>query len=269
MIWRDLLNINSVRMVLQTKGVSATSRFSNRAENYARFRPGYPEELFPFIEKTMELKPAASIVDIGSGTGLFAEPLLRSGYSVVCIEPNEDMRKAGEERLKKYPSFQSIRSTAEATGLPEQSVDLITIAQTFHWLDPVAARLECERVLKPKGKVILAWNRETKKTDFEKKYTALRAKYRIGEPGPVQIDPVLISKFFAPGIVASKVFPNEQLLDFEGLKGQLLSKSYIPLPGHELYDAMITDLIQLFIAHNENGLVRIEYETLLYWGQFN
>lgn len=256
-------------MVSQIKSISATSRFSNRAENYARFRPGYPEELFPFIEKTMGLKPAAGIVDIGSGTGLFAEPLLKRGYSVMCIEPNEDMRKAGEERLKKYPSFQSIRSTAEATGLPEKSVDLITVAQTFHWLDPIAARAECERVLKSNGNIILAWNRETGKTDFEKKYKALRNQYRIGGPGPVQIDPVLITDFFAPGIVTSKVFPNEQLLDFEGLKGQLLSKSYIPLPGHDSYDAMITELIQLFIAYNENGLVRIEYETLLYWGSLS
>jgi ubiquinone/menaquinone biosynthesis C-methylase UbiE len=249
--------------------ISPTSRFSNRAENYARFRPGYPDELFTFIEAEMNLRSADNIVDIGSGTGLFAEPLLKHGHKVVCLEPNEDMRKAGEERLKKYPSFQSIQSTAEHTGLENSSVDLITIAQTFHWLDPVAARLECNRILKPNGHVILAWNRQTNQTTFGKKYTDLRNKYRIGEPGPVQIDPMVIKDFFAPKIATSKVFANKQLLDFEGLKGQLLSKSYIPLPGHELYDAMITELIQLFIAYNESGLVSIEYETLLYWDKLN
>lgn len=214
----------------------------------------------------MGLRPATSIVDIGSGTGLFAEPFLKRGYSVVCIEPNEDMRKAGEERLRKYPSFQSIRSTAEDTGLAASSVDLITVAQTFHWLDPVAARLESQRILKPHGQVVLAWNRQKHQTAFGLAYTALRHRYRIGAPGPVQIDPELINDFFAPGVVSSRAFANKQLLDFEALKGQLLSKSYIPLPGHELYDAMITDLIKLFVTHNENGLVTIEYETLVYWG---
>jgi SAM-dependent methyltransferase len=177
------------------------------------------------------------------------------------------MRRAGEQRLRKYPLFQSIRSTAEDTGLPSQSVDLITVAQTFHWLDPIAAQLECKRILKPQGQVILAWNSESNKTDFEKKYSALRAHYRIGEPGPVQIETDRIDDFFAPNIHSSQIFPNQQLLDFEGLKGQLLSKSYIPLPGHDLYDSMITDLIQLFVAYNENGLVRIDYETFVYWGQ--
>ncbi len=256
-------------MVSSIRSISPTSRFSNRAENYARFRPGYPDELFTFIEAEMNLRSADNIVDIGSGTGLFAEPLLKHGHQVVCLEPNEDMRKAGEERLKKYPSFQSIQSTAEHTGLEDSSVDLITIAQTFHWLDPIAARVECNRILKPHGHVILAWNRQTNQTAFGKKYTDLRNKYRIGEPGPVQIDPMVINDFFAPQQAMSKVFANKQLLDFEGLKGQLLSKSYIPLPGHELYDAMITELIQLFIAYNESGLVSIEYETLLYWGKLN
>ncbi|AXY72823.1 class I SAM-dependent methyltransferase [Paraflavitalea soli] len=256
-------------MISSVKSISSTSRFSNRAENYAKFRPGYPDELFTFIEAEMDLQSVDHIVDIGSGTGLFAEPLLKHGYNVVCLEPNEDMRKAGEERLKKYPSFKSIQSTAEHTGLEDNSVDLITIAQTFHWLDPVAARLECTRILKPHGHVLLAWNRQINQSEFGKKYTDLRNKYRIGEPGPVQIDPVVINDFFTPQKATSKTFANKQQLDFEGLKGQLLSKSYIPLPGHESYDPMITELIQLFVAYNESGLVTIDYETLLYWGKLN
>lgn len=256
-------------MVSSINSVSYTGRFSNRADNYARFRPGYPEELFAHLRKVTAVQPEARIVDIGSGTGLFAEPLLQEGYNVVCIEPNEDMRKAGEARLRKYPSFQSIQSTAEDTGLAENSVDLITVAQTFHWLDPVAARLECQRILKPDGYVILAWNRETKQTEFEQQYSDLRTQYRLDEPGPVQIDPVLIEEFFAPGVVSSRAFANKQLLDFEALKGQLLSKSYIPLPGHKDYDEMISRLIKLFVLYNENGLVTINYETLLYWGQLH
>lgn len=256
-------------MGISTSNISSTSRFSNRAENYARFRPGYPDEIFDFLEKEMQLKTSDCIVDIGSGTGLFAEPLLKHGLHVVCIEPNEEMRKAGEARLRKYPAFESMQSTAEHTGLTENSVDLITVAQTFHWIDPIAARLECKRVLKPHGQVVLAWNRQRNESTFEKQYTDLRNRYRMGAPGPIQIDPVLINEFFAPTPVATKIFSNKQLLDFEALKGQLLSKSYSPLPGHDTYDDMITDLIKLFVAYNQQGQVEIEYETLLFWGKLD
>lgn len=256
-------------MAISTSNVASASRFANRAENYARYRPGYPDEIFEFLEKEMSLNTSDCIVDIGSGTGLFAEPLLKRGHHVVCIEPNEEMRKAGEERLRKYPAFESMQSTAEHTELTENSVDLITVAQTFHWIDPVAARIECQRVLKENGQVVLAWNRQKNQSTFEKEYTDLRNRYRMGEPGPVQIDPVLINEFFASQPVATRVFANKQLLDFEGLKGQLLSKSYSPLPGHDTYDAMITDMIKLFVAYNENGLVTIEYETILFWGKLD
>lgn len=246
---------------------TAVSRFSNRAENYARFRPGYPDEIFPFLEHQLLLTNDKHITDIGSGTGLFAEPLLQRGYNVTGIEPNDDMRKVAESGLKKYPAFKSINATAEETHLPDNSTGLITIAQTFHWLDPVATRQECKRILAPGGHVVLAWNREKGDSEFEQRYNALREKYEIAERTSVQIDPVLIADFFSPNTSSSRIFPNKQLLDFEALKGQLLSKSYIPLPGHDSYDAMITDLIRLFVNYNENGLVGIEYETLLIWGR--
>jgi ubiquinone/menaquinone biosynthesis C-methylase UbiE len=248
---------------------NGTSRFSNRARNYAKFRPGYPDQLFDFMEAKLQLKQTYKIVDIGSGTGLFAEPLLRKGYAVTGIEPNKDMRNAGEERLKDYPLFESISATAEQTGLAAESVDLVTIAQTFHWLDPIDTRQECERILKPGGQVVLAWNRQRSASEFEHRYDALREKYRITDRVSEQVNQSLIAGFFAPNTVTEQVFPNKQLLDFEALKGQLLSKSYIPLPGHELYDAMITELIQLFVQCNDNGLVPIEYETLLMWGRLN
>ncbi len=254
-------------MKATTSNSTAVSRFSNRAENYARFRPGYPGEIFPFLENELTLTSDTHIVDIGSGTGLFAEPLLERGFSVKGIEPNDDMRKVAESRLKKYSLFESVNATAEETGLPESSIGLITIAQTFHWLDPVATRYECKRILAPGGQVVLAWNRQKGDSEFEQKYNALREKYGIAERTSVQIDPVLIADFFSPNTSSTKIFPNKQLLDFEALKGQLLSKSYIPLPGHESYDEMITDLIRLFVNYNENGLVGIEYETLVIWGR--
>lgn len=247
--------------------LTPTTRFSNRVENYVKYRPGYPKEIIPFLEQQLGLTKDMRIADIGSGTGLFAEPLLEAGYHMICIEPNEEMRRAGEQRLGKFPHFISRRHTAEATGLRKHSVDLITVAQAFHWLDPVATKREFQRILKPGGHIVLAWNIQRTDSPFMKAYMELKEQYSIEERLPERVDPDRISLFFAPGGFEKVVFPNVQLLDFDALKGQLLSSSYIPLPGHVSYETMISALVQLFVACNENGFVKMEFETILCIGR--
>ena len=68
------------------------------------------------------------------------------------------MRKMAEQSLKRYPRFQSIKATAENTTLKENSVDLVTVAQAFHWFDKEAFKIECQRILKQKANVALVWN---------------------------------------------------------------------------------------------------------------
>jgi SAM-dependent methyltransferase len=243
---------------------SPTTRFSNRAENYVKYRPGYPKEIIPFFEETLALTKDSKIADIGSGTGLFAEPLLKEGYSVTCIEPNEEMRKAGDDRLNKFPGYKSRLHTAEATGLRSHSVDLITVAQAFHWFEVEGTRKEFNRILKPSGHMVLAWNIRKTDTEFLKAYQALKEKYRL-EPTPDKIDFSKVDSFFGPAGHKKIIFPNRQQLDFDALKGQLLSSSYIPLPGHTSYEMMTTELVQLFVKCNKNGFVQMEYETVLYY----
>ena len=246
--------------------VPATSRFSNRADNYVKYRPGYPEASFDFLQSDLNLHPGSTIVDIGSGTGLFSEPFLARGFSVTGIEPNDEMRRAAEHRLAGYKGFTSIATTAEDTGLEPSSVDLITIAQTFHWLDAELTRRECLRILKPGGKVVIAWNTQLQGSAIEKEYTALREKYRQTHSGGRSIDLQSINRFFDGASLREHTLPNPQLLNFESLKGQLLSKTYIPLPGDEEYEGMIGELIRLFVRSNENGFVEINHETILYYG---
>jgi ubiquinone/menaquinone biosynthesis C-methylase UbiE len=253
-------------MISELPFLTPTTRFSNRAENYVKYRPAYPLGIIPFLEHTLRLPKDAQIADIGSGTGLFAEPLLEKGYQVTCIEPNEAMRKAGEARLSHYPHFISLRNRAEATGLPSQSIDLITVAQAFHWLNPVAARREFSRILKPGGSAVLAWNIQKTHTDFLQGYTQIKESYRIEDTRPHRMKSHQVSDFFSPLSFQRKIFPNVQMLNFDALKGQLLSVSSMPLPGHSSYETMISALVQLFMAYNENGFVRMEFETILYWG---
>ncbi|MEJ0106797.1 MAG: class I SAM-dependent methyltransferase [Bacteroidota bacterium] len=243
-----------------------TKRFSNRVENYMRYRPSYPDDIVPFLETNLLLQKEQRIVDIGSGTGLFAEILLKKGYGVTCIEPNEEMRKAGEKKLSHYPGFISRQHKAEQTGLRNHTVDLITVAQAFHWMDAVTIRKEFARILKPGGHVVLAYNLRLTNSPFLQEYDQLKKQFAIEKNINDRRSEENIKSFFHPHAMNIQSFPNIQWLDFDALKGQLLSASYIPLPGHTSYDTMISSLVQLFVAHNKNGFVKMEYETKLYWG---
>lgn len=246
-----------------------TKRFSHRVADYIRYRPGYPPELFGLLVEELRLTPAHGIADVGSGTGIFSEMFLRNGNPVYGVEPNDEMRAAGERLLSKYTSFQSIDGTAEATGLPDQSVDLVTAGQAFHWFDADAARREFSRILRPGGWIVLVWNtRRIEGTPFLASYEQLVVRYGIDyqQVTARNVDDAALARFFAPGGYRRHVLANAQELDFDALKGRLLSSSYIPLPGHPRYDAMLTELARLFDAHQSTGRVRMEYDTEVNFG---
>src|SRR5438874_8595361 len=156
------------------KPADPTQRFSNRVENYLRFRPHYPEQILELLKTDCELVPDSVIADIGCGTGFLAKLFLANGNRVLGVEPNNEMREAGERSLKNYPSFTSIAATAEATTLPNQSVDFVTAGQAFHWFDRPRCREEFKRILHPGGWVVLVWNdRRTDSTPFLKDYEQL------------------------------------------------------------------------------------------------
>lgn len=252
-------------MINDLAALSPTTRFSNRVENYVKYRPSYPPDIIPFFENIFSLKFDQRIADIGSGTGLFAELLLHKGYSVTCIEPNPEMRKAAEDKLGHYPGFLSRKHQAEHTDLKSSSVDLITVAQAFHWMDPVATKTEFQRILKPGGHIVLAWNIRKTDTAFLHEYEMLKQQFAIDQQQPERINESIIQTFFAPALMKFQCFPNTQFLNFDALKGQLLSASYIPLPGHETYDSMISALVKLFVDYNNNGSVKMDYETKMYY----
>jgi SAM-dependent methyltransferase len=144
-------------------------------------------------------------------------------------------------------------------------VDLITVAQAFHWIDAEAAKKEFARVLKPGGHIVLAWNIRLKSSPFLLAYAALKQEFGIDHQHIPQADEFAIRSFYDPLTVHKESFENKQVLDFDALKGQLLSSSYIPLPGHPRYEAMITKLAALFVAHNDKGFVKMEFETKIFF----
>ena len=131
-------------------------------------------------------------------------------------------------------------------------------------MEPLATKKEFNRVLKPGGHIVLTWNIRQTDSPFLKSYDELREQFSI-KPSPAKADEDMLRNFFAPQAMKTIRFPHVQMLDFDALKGQLLSSSSIPLPGHQSYETMISSLVQLFARYNENGFVRMAYETKLYW----
>jgi SAM-dependent methyltransferase len=247
----------------------SVGRFSNRAENYAKYRPHYPAGVIDILKSACGLTKTSTIADVGSGTGILSELFLKNGNRVIGIEPNAAMRQVAERLLTRFPDFVSADATAEATTLEPASVDFIIAAQAFHWFDRKQARREFARILKPGGWVVLIWNeRRLDSTPFLRDYESLLLRYGT-DYDKVRHENVAreIGPFFAPDNFQMKSLENAQHFDFESLKGRTRSASYTPEPGSPNFEQLFTKLEELFNAHKTNGIVTFEYETTVYYGQ--
>jgi len=246
-----------------------TSRFSNRVDNYVKYRPSYPPEIIPLLGSECGLTPQSVIADLGSGTGLFSELFLKHGNQVFGVEPNAGMRAAGERVLAKYRKFTSVSAAAEATTLPDDSIDFVVAGQAFHWFDRDKARIEFERILKTEGWVVLAWNGfRVESSPLSGAYQELVVRYGTDyKEVSREINGCDVEPFYAPGSCKCARFRFQQVFDYEGLKGRLLSASYAPDPQHPSYEPMIDDLRVIFEAHQKGGKVNFDYETEVYYGQ--
>jgi SAM-dependent methyltransferase len=247
---------------------NATSRFSDRVENYIRYRPGYPRQVLETLRSECGLTPAHTIADIASGTGIWTKILLENGNSVSGIEPNLDMREAGERLLVGFPNFTSVDGTAEATTLRDASVDFVTAAQAAHWFDRERSRQEFSRILKPGGWLVLLWNeREIDSTPFLRDYEQLLLRYGT-DYAEVRHERTTdaVNEFFDPVPYQERAFPMQQEFDYAGVEGRLLSSSYAPGPGHPKHEPMMRELRRTFETHCHAGAAAFAYKTRVYFG---
>jgi ubiquinone/menaquinone biosynthesis C-methylase UbiE len=249
---------------------SPTARFSDRVENYVRYRPGYPPEVLELLRAECGLRPSHIVADIASGTGVFTRLLLENGNSVFAVEPNTAMREMGIQQLESLGSncLVSVAGTAEETTLHSASVDFVTAAQAAHWFDLPRARAEFVRILRPEGWCVLIWNeRETTTTPFLRDYEQLLLTYGTDyKEVRHERTTAMIHEFFAPALSEERVFSLRQEFDYEGLAGRLLSSSYAPLEGHPSYASMMQELERIFRAHARDGTVAFEYKTRVFYG---
>ena len=248
---------------------NATSRFSDRVENYIRYRPGYPREALEALNRECGLMPSHVIADVASGTGIWTRMLLENGNRVYAVEPNVDMRQAGERLLAEFATLTSVDGSAEATALPDASVDLVTSAQAAHWFDRKRTRLEFARILKLGGWLVLLWNeREVDTTPFLRDYEQLLLTFGT-DYKDVRHERTTdsVNEFFDPLPYEERVFATRQEFDYTGLEGRLLSSSYAPGPGHPKHEPMLKELRRIFEQHMRNGIVGFDYKTRVYFGK--
>jgi SAM-dependent methyltransferase len=245
-----------------------TARFSDRVADYERWRPRYPAALTELLRRECGLQPGHAVADLGSGTGILTELLLQAGHLVYAVEPNGAMAEAAEVALSAYPAHRPVRGRAEATGLPDGTVDLVVAGQAFHWFEPVATRTELRRILRPGGgPVVLVWNVRRLDTPFLLEYEAFLHEWGTDyvEVTARHASETSVAAFFAPEPVRRHTLPNEQVFDLEGLRGRLRSSSYSPPPGHPRHAPMLEALTALFARHAYDGQVVFLYDTEVFW----
>ena len=253
-------------VMVSTLEMDPKKRFSKRAGYYSRYRPSYPDSLLRYLEHELCFSQASVVADVGSGTGMLSELLLKNGNRVIGVEPNEDMRRIAEANLAKYKNFRSISGSAESTTLENGTVDFITAAQSFHWFNQEQTRAEFRRILRNRGWVVLIWNTRKTSTPFLRAYEELVSW--ISDNRRVRHEDINdhALRSFLGDYRAAKL-DNSQESDYEGLVGMLLSASYAPLRGEPLFDEMITKVSELFNRYQVGGVVTFEYVTEVYAGQ--
>jgi SAM-dependent methyltransferase len=265
--------------------VKPTYRFSQRVDNYIKYRPRYPEAVLDLLRAECQLQETHIIADIGSGTGILSELFLKNGNPVFGVEPDPQMRAGGAYYLRDYPAFTSVAAAAEATTLPDHSVDFVTAGQAFHWFDLELARGEFGRILRSGGWVVLVWNiQRTAGTPFLEalqsfwqdqrfvKFADEAAFERMARVQALRLSrerasQVLLEPLFGPGGFREWVFENPLIVDLQGLKGRVLSNGPALEPGDRLYEPMLTAIETLFQNHQQKGTVTIEHDTWVVIGQ--
>lgn len=245
-------------------------KFTGKADFYAKYRPTYPNEYITYLIESNSLTLNSKIADIGSGTGILTRQLLDKGFSVIGVEPNDEMRKVAEESLFSYPQFVSLKGMAEQTNVESYSLDLVTVAQAFHWFDPMSFKRECQRILKKDAKVALVWNSRDLTSKIVTENAEICKKYCpnfSGFSGGIEETPDIYASFFRYGEYEYREFRNELRFTLEGFIGRNLSASYAPKIGDVNYSLFVEALTEQFYRYAEGETVTFPNITKSYLGQ--
>lgn len=244
-------------------------KFTGKADVYAKYRPSYPAAYVDYLIEASGVTSTSVIADIGSGTGIWTKHLLERGLHVNAVEPNADMRQLAEASLDHYPGFTSVDGSAEQSSLSAHSIDLITVAQAFHWFHPERFQAECKRVLRSDAKVALLWNSRDHRSELVQADAELCQRYCPafkGFSGGIQEKPEVFEQFFRNGQYEYREFAHPITMELEGFIGRHLSASYSLTPVDEQYEAYIDAITELFKQHSNGNQLILPNVTRSYIG---
>ena len=241
--------------------LNPTGRFSDRAEDYRRYRPDYPTAALNAILEGLGDPAELEAADVGAGTGIASRQLAAHGVRVLAVEPNAEMRAAAIP----HPGIEWRAGTAEATGLDSGIVGLVLCAQAFHWFRAQQALAEFSRILRPGGRLALMWNSRDRADPLTRAY--VQAIHAVNGEHPVEqmaFEPASIAAGGLFGAPRETLYPHAQTLDREGLMGRATSASYVPRAGEPL--ARLQALLGVLWErqHDSKGMVVMRYVTKVY-----
>ncbi len=217
----------------------SVSRFAQRAQSYAAFRPSYPAEAIDAALDGLADPATLTIADVGAGTGIASRLFAQRGAAVVAIEPNLRMRGQAEP----HPAVRWIDGTAEHMGLADASVDLIVACQAFHWFATVDVMHEFRRVARRRA-AILQYERD-ERDPFTKAYGDVVRAYATDDTESLRQRALAAFEQFPGARIGRTASYFTQVLDREALLGRAASSSYLPASG-EAADALARELHALF-----------------------
>lgn len=255
--------------MVQEKKPRSTELFTGRADNYSQYRPTYPKELISSFETKIGTTPMDIIADIGSGTGILSKLFIENGNTVYGVEPNDEMRAVSAELLRAFPNFHAVKGTGEQTNLADGGVDLIVCGQSFHWFDANLAKAEFRRILKNEGYVALIWNNRTSsERGFNADYEEICRKFsqNYHSSGSTVMKKEILDSFFGSSFEIFSI-GNHQELTMDGILGRYMSASYSIERKDPNYRNLLEEMETSFNKHQENGKVKLQYETKVYLGR--
>jgi len=245
-------------------------RFSSRVDDYIKYRPTYPPAVVRLLMDECGLTTDSFVADVGSGTGILSELLLRYGSRVFGIEPNREMRAAAERLLQNYTHFASVDATAETTTLADRSVDFVTAGQAFHWFDAERAFAELARVLRPGGRVGILWNARDRSVDWVDRVWAImdaverHAPWRDHENGR----DAALDRRAGFGPLHTATFRQEHALTPEGVVDRIRGVSHVAALDPAEQAVVLDDVWRELAEHPDTrgrNELHVPYRVDCYW----
>lgn len=243
-------------------------KFTGKANVYDKFRPSYPKELIDWLyEKTN----AETVADIGAGTGIFTKCLSAKPWKITAVEPNADMVDILRQNMGQGSDLfaEIVNASAEDTGIPAGTIDLVTAAQAFHWFDKEKFKAECERILTQGGYMAIIWNTHGK-NEFRYERDRIFDKY-CGQSNSMKGSTTEGDKLLRTGYFSEMEFfrmDNNMSMNEEQFIGYSVSHSYSIKADNANYEKFVDELRNAFAKFQHGGIAEFPQETECYLGRF-